>query len=453
MKEHSGIVNMLVPKCDSKRAEAERVASLVISQLERVINGADDLQETASVESPHDLFTDDLANSNSNNNSSSAGDTSFLKLIQKSISNNNSQPAQKFRREPEMYPVIASLFRFTEDLITKFAHTQDSTDKSPSQSVKVYSKTDVSPKDSDNYLRIDLGLFLNDMWERPAFDDSLVREDKDFEIGAIDPRYADIFAVIEAKVSENDQAHAYKQLLLYTYNIYWRQHDRRFAWGLTVCDSIVRACVIGNDGALASERMDLTEIDGRSTFVQLLVNMSYCGREQLGFDPTIRHNRAKSLWEIDVYNDSDNSKTTCEIVSVMQAADRLFGRHTRCFKCKLADDSLNLGHFIVKDAWAYAECDSDMADLRDEVSILRDINEQLGADASLEGTIPKLHWGGVVKITAQDGFTADDISDPLFKILDGEDSTKHHRVHKRLAMGPIGEPLRKAKSIMTALSV
>ncbi|KAJ2595421.1 hypothetical protein GGF39_003828, partial [Coemansia sp. RSA 1721] len=451
-KVHNDVLNMVVPKCSLKRAEAERVASLVAAQLESVVVGT----------TSHSLPNDDSNSSKSrgrargrarargkstNTSSGSINEMRFLKLTCNQSPAKDNQSTAKFRNESEMYPVIASLLQYIEGSIGKFASTHDSTHTGPSQSVKVFGKADTSPKDSDNYLRIDLGLFVKDMWKRPEFEDSRVKNNNGADSGITDPRYADIFAVVEAKISKRDQIQAYNQLLLYTYNIYWRQHDRRFAWGLTVCDTIVRACVFGNDGFLSSEDMDLAKADGRSEFVKLLVNMTYCGREQLGFDPTIRYNDTSSSWEIDVFNDSDGGKTTCEIVSVMQAAERVFGRHTRCFECKLADDDQSRGHFIVKDAWAYAECDSDSQDLRDEVSVLRDINEQLGADASLDGKIPTLYWGGVVKMAGQDGITTDDVADPLFKILEGGDSAKHRRVHKRLAMGPIGEPLRMAKSV------
>ncbi|KAJ1812064.1 hypothetical protein LPJ56_005615, partial [Coemansia sp. RSA 2599] len=437
-----------------------------------IVKGDEKLSDTAATSKVIDpgMFGNDSVNSSdtSKNSSSSSSSTNiddmrFLKPIQKPIAGKDAQHAPRFRRESEMYPAIASLFRLVERLICKFAILQDSTQKtSPSQSVKVYEKADVGPKDSDNYLHIDLGLFISDMWKHPAFNDRAMKHNKGPEIGAADPKYADIFAIVKAKISEDDQVDAYKQLLLYTYSIYWHQHDCRFAWGLTVCDTAIRACVFGNDGFLASDKMDLSEADGRSAFIGLLVNMAYCGREQLGFDPTIRYNSVRSMWEIDVFNDSDSTKTTCEIVSVMQAAERIFGRHTRCFRCKLPDDengteknndsdsdsdSNGLGHFIVKDAWAYAEGDPDSPGFRDEVSVLRSINEQLGADASFEGTIPKLHWGGVVRITGQDGVALEDKADPLFQILSNEDSANHRRVHKRLAMGPIGEPLRMVRSV------
>ncbi|KAJ1805240.1 hypothetical protein LPJ75_005370, partial [Coemansia sp. RSA 2598] len=386
---HNDIINMLAPKCSSKRAEAQRVASLVTRELEGIAKGDEKLSDIAAASEDIEpvMFGNDSVDSsdtskNSSSSSTSIDDMRVLKLIQKPIAGKDAQPVPRFRRESEMYPAIASLFRLVERLICKFAISQDSTQKtSPSQSVKVYEKADFSPKDSDNYLRIDVGLFISDMWKRPAFNGRAVKHNKGPEIGAVDPKYADIFAVVEAKVSEDDQVDAYKQLLLYTYNIYWRQHDRRFAWGLTVCGTAVRACVFGNDGFLASDKMDLSEADGRSAFVGLLVNMAYCGREQLGFDLTIRYNSVRSMWEIDVFNDSDGTKTTCEIVSVMQAAERIFGRHTRCFRCKLPDDenesdndsnsnsdnnSNGLGHFIVKDAWAYAEGDPDSPGFRDE---------------------------------------------------------------------------------------
>ncbi|KAJ1802284.1 hypothetical protein LPJ56_006205, partial [Coemansia sp. RSA 2599] len=199
---HNNIVDMLAPKCSSKRAEAQRMASLVVGELESFVKGDEKLSDTAATSEDIDpgMFgNNSVDNSDTSKNSSSSmsiDDMRFLKLIQKPIAGKDARPAPRFKRESEMYPAIASLFRLVERLVCKFAISQDSTQKiRPSQSVKVYEKADVSPKDSDNYLRIDLGLFISDMWKRPAFNDRAVKHNKGPEIGAADPKYADIFAV------------------------------------------------------------------------------------------------------------------------------------------------------------------------------------------------------------------------------------------------------------------
>ncbi|KAJ1680301.1 hypothetical protein EV182_000287 [Spiromyces aspiralis] len=55
------------------------------------------------------------------------------------------------------------------------------------------------------------------------------------------PSYYELFAVIEAKRSVSGEDEAFEQLLVYT---------RRFAWGVVVCGSSVRICLLGPNEAM-----------------------------------------------------------------------------------------------------------------------------------------------------------------------------------------------------------
>ncbi|KAJ1718005.1 hypothetical protein LPJ61_006956, partial [Coemansia biformis] len=99
--------------------------------------------------------------------------------------------------------------------------------------------------------------------------------------------YRDAAAVIEVKRFPYQQRDAYKDLFVYMRNIYVNQHNRRYAWGLTICGTHVRACLFGHDKVIASDAMDVSTVDGRHRFVSLLVNWALCESAQLGYDPTI----------------------------------------------------------------------------------------------------------------------------------------------------------------------
>ncbi|KAJ1676264.1 hypothetical protein EV182_008539, partial [Spiromyces aspiralis] len=104
--------------------------------------------------------------------------------------------------------------------------------------------TDVKPKGSDGSTRIDVGLV------EVSPDGTLADLDKPSS-------YYELFAVIEAKRSVSGDDRAFEQLLLYTRQLYALQHDRRFAWGVVVCGSSVRVCLLGpNEAVFASTVMD-----------------------------------------------------------------------------------------------------------------------------------------------------------------------------------------------------
>ncbi|KAJ2311582.1 hypothetical protein IWW54_002561 [Coemansia sp. RSA 2705] len=52
--------------------------------------------------------------------------------------------------------------------------------------------------------------------------------------------YADLSMIVEAKGSTREQEIAYRQMFRYSRPIYQFQPDRRYLWGLTVCDTDVR---------------------------------------------------------------------------------------------------------------------------------------------------------------------------------------------------------------------
>ncbi|KAJ2228645.1 hypothetical protein IWW45_006518, partial [Coemansia sp. RSA 485] len=142
-----------------------------------------------------------------------------------------------FIRESEMYPCIKALFRYVDDAI----------DRSPSagstrRRLKVCCESDTTPSGADDYNRIDIG--LSSRLKTPD-------DDASGELGK--PDYGDMLAVIEAKRSIAEQTTAYRQMYMYTRNIYPEQAGRRFVWGLTFCDSVAHACILGHDNVFSSD--------------------------------------------------------------------------------------------------------------------------------------------------------------------------------------------------------
>ncbi|KAJ2308512.1 hypothetical protein IWW55_000395 [Coemansia sp. RSA 2706] len=263
------------------------------------------------------------------------------------------------------------------------------------------------------------------------------------------PEYANTVALIEVRQCLSEQNCAYWQLAQRTHTLHSTQINRRFAWGLTVCGTHVRACLFGNDDILASKVMGVATESGRKQFVTLLVNWAMCESQRLGYDSTVRYNGETSQWEIDVWDDESRVTHTYIHERTLFDISSQFGRRTRCF---IASAKENSGEqpapkVLIKDAWAPTEFpDSEV--VRDELSNLRTIRDKLGADNALAGTYSHLEAGGVVQQMQTKQKTADDTTGSIFADIDAavlEDVPA--RIHRRVATTPVGEQLKSVRSV------
>ncbi|KAJ2748669.1 hypothetical protein GGI19_006017, partial [Coemansia pectinata] len=103
------------------------------------------------------------------------------------------------------------------------------------------------------------------------------------------PAHHLIVADAEIVGHPDDYNEAKLRLATKTKALYFNQHNRRFAWGLTVSNHTIHAYVFGTDGIWASTAMDISNEKGRRAFISLLVDWSLCSVDRLGFDPSIRY--------------------------------------------------------------------------------------------------------------------------------------------------------------------
>ncbi|KAJ2695207.1 hypothetical protein GGH99_000284, partial [Coemansia sp. RSA 1285] len=219
------------------------------------------------------------------------------------------------RPERQMYRPMQAFHLFVAQFIrfhlgdTAQGNTQSGV-VGPPRLILPYEHVDVKSFGTDDMTRSDIGLAVSKM-------------DADAALVEGRPYNNEQFAVVEAKSSASKAAaesaagaalstadeqdekldattvQAFKQLFLYTRQVYANQCDRRFMWGITACDTRVRACVATSGGALASHEMDTSTEKGRREYIQLLVDWSMCDWQQLGFDPSVRWLKNLNCWEID----------------------------------------------------------------------------------------------------------------------------------------------------------
>ncbi|KAJ2659241.1 hypothetical protein IWW48_003578 [Coemansia sp. RSA 1200] len=350
----------------------------------------------------------------------------------------------------------------------------------PSRLILPYEHVDVKSFGTDDMTRSDIGLAVSKM-------------DADAALVEGRPYNNEQFAVIEAKASASKAAaesatgavlsmtdeqdekldantvQAFKQLFLYTRQVYAKQCDRRFMWGITACDTRVRVCVLTSGGALASHEMDTNTEKGHREYIQLLVNWSMCNWWQLGFDPSVRWLKDLDCWEIDVprlavgTDDAGQQPTALSITyyfdSVYIAASHLFGRHTRCFPAsskRPVSKELVEPEVLIKDTWSFVRRKNggdDNTGEHGEIAFLARIRRMLDQKPEYRNNLPTLVDGGPVRLDV-DGASVDDTTDLFLGELSkqlhpaGDDPSDYsYYSHNRMAMTPIGKRLRDIPSI------
>ncbi|KAJ1949533.1 hypothetical protein FBU59_001101 [Linderina macrospora] len=306
---------------------------------------------------------------------------------------------------------------------------------------------DFKPFDSDTKVRIDGALGFTDV---------------DSDVHSMDLKgYAAVLAVLELKWHRSRTNEAYDQNIDYTRNIFACQHSRRFGWGLTGCGSEVRAMLYLPDFVLASTAMELSTDAGRRAFVKFLVYWSLCEEDQLGYDPTIRRAEGGGCYEIDCYDREEQTITKMYSNTLVLSASRVLGRHTRCYVAfpTIEDATSEPTDFtskearVIKDAWAQSATDDSKSDDRNEVMHLDHVRDIFnGKDLGFPYVMSDAC--GDVMLRSGDGFWVDStktilsaLSDESRKMCLAEDQAKlPNRIHRRLCMTPVGEPLRTLKS-------
>ncbi|KAJ1725017.1 hypothetical protein LPJ61_005681, partial [Coemansia biformis] len=217
----------------------------------------------------------------------------------------------------------------------------------PRRLILPFRKVDTNPAGADDGTRIDVGLRCCSLSSRVE--------------AQVDPDYLSMFAVVEAKgqATKANTMDAYVQLFDYTRNMYYNQLRLRFAWGLICCGSVVNACIFGNYKAYASPDIDVMGADGRREFIRLLVGWSVCSVRQLGQDESIDYDAELECYTIAVPDsDAPDGYKVYYTDTMVMGAERLFGRHCRCFKAtatkpteKVTEHNPLKHTVIIKDSW------------------------------------------------------------------------------------------------------
>ncbi|KAJ2254568.1 hypothetical protein GGI13_002086, partial [Coemansia sp. RSA 455] len=386
---------------------------------------------------------------------------------------------QSISNEKAMYGSIGAFIDYVALIVQeKLISLADSSSDSGLGRRLVLSSTkfDYNSSDTDDTMRIGMGL------ARANISDPIDNICRRFS-------YYEVLAVLEAKRNGDDDGFkdSFKRLYMNLREMYQQQHNLRFAWGVTVSGRLVRVCHFGHDRAISSCHMDISTPKGRRSFIEVLVNWSFCEESQLGRDPTMEYLHDLRFWKVACPSEKDCMGEGADVKyyyfsTVKCHAERVFGRHTRCF---LATDIMPtavvsttnplIPTVVVKDSWAFSKRNAS-DDACDEVSFLNKIKEGLSAQAAAKDIIfPKIEAGGRVSFR-RNGKWVEDNTDTMYglgklaeantddvnelgKLADdntdnvnglGEARSENDpffRAHRRIVMSPIGESLRSTKSV------
>ncbi|KAJ2842474.1 hypothetical protein GGI22_007542, partial [Coemansia erecta] len=372
--------------------------------------------------------------------------------------------------EVGMYSPISQLFCFVGGCV-KIESSHGLQPARPKRIVVPFAKPDRKCVDSDENSRVDVVLYLNPV---DSYKVGTMRENPAAYRNK-SPALANTFAIVEAKSAINGVHRAFPQLFQYTRGIYNQQFNRRFAWGLAVGGRHVQVVFFGPNYALASPTLDVGQRDGRSQLVRLLVNWSFCEAHRLGYDPAIMYHRNPDHYEIRVAQGDEMVSYYSR--SAVMSAERLFGRHTRCFLASKQKPTPGVepeADVFIKDAWPEATEDESV-DYRDEskhlgaIAKMLDEVRDLKDGPKLEGMCPRYQGGGRVLIKrravddediepVQDtsrSILSQHIRDQLDRLAKDEIPSKCPplRVHKRICMQGIGRPLKFIGNLLELICV
>ncbi|KAJ2168133.1 hypothetical protein GGH15_001634 [Coemansia sp. RSA 562] len=369
--------------------------------------------------------------------------------------------------EKHIYPCFLELINFVAELVVRPLKDQKpaSLDEQPKRLVRSYELTDVKPDNSESGRRVDLALKCDAIYYETG--DNAEYDEDSFQISEAclkennewsdkRPNYPRIFAIVEVKPNSSyaNMEKGFAQLVKYTHEIYWNQCNRHFIWGLVSGGSEVKACVFGPNFLLASQFMDVTSTAGRLELIRFLVNWSFCEPSKLGYDPAIRFNWKYWCFTIDMVNSNGPmpAQTTYYLREIVVIAERVFGRHTRCFVVgeqppSLDENSDNSGDILIKDAWPEVSGSAE-DDMRDESKLLERVSNGLAGRSEFNGLYPKFLGGGRMQIQNAHGDSVDETTRTVLgETVWAQLGDLPLRAHMRIAMSGVGEPLKTIKSI------
>ncbi|KAJ2811977.1 hypothetical protein H4S07_001714 [Coemansia furcata] len=257
--------------------------------------------------------------------------------------------------------------------------------------------------------------------------------------------------VANAEIARDSDFYKLTELKLATRTkaLYFDQHNRRFAWGLTALSRTIHAYIFGIDDIWASNAMDITRAKGRRAFISLLVGWSLGSVDRLGFDPTIRYvldgDNGDPYLEIDTFVPVLVDVHTIKVERrtyfgnrCIVAAESLTGRRARYFAVSANRYSVGKSAFLIKDVWMLFGDDS--ACDRRESSFLKVLHAEFNKPGESRDSYSRILNSGPVSFIRGDTF----VDDVTFVVFAGLPDISQDRQHSRTVVQWAGNLISSA---------
>jgi hypothetical protein len=223
------------------------------------------------------------------------------------------------------------------------------------------------------------------------------------------------------------------------------QPTRSFVVGLTLCGSSMRLWQFDRAGAIGSELLDINETNQNlSKFLTLILLFVSANKQVLGFDPTFIDTEAQvgtKTRKVQMIQVSTKSGPQDFIIDrQIFRARGICGRGTTCWQAHLSGDKHT--KFLIKDSWQ-------PADGKPEGEMLRKVTEKEVPH------VARYHHHEDVKVASQivdlKSYVRADLdfeSCEKIQVTDewSEESLEFsNRVHRRLILRDVGQPIWKVK--------
>lgn len=227
------------------------------------------------------------------------------------------------------------------------------------------------------------------------------------------------------------------QLTRVAYAVFVAQPGRRFVAGLSIANQTLRLHLFDRAGAVHSRGYNIH--NSPDFLVRVLDALTTAPLQCLGFDPTlcfsttiIQKKHPRAVLHIEV----DGKKYTID--DYLFYSEMIRGRATLCF---VVIDPANNARYVVKDCWTRSG----------RVAIEEDMLQRMKSCGLTYG-VPILEAAWTVRISGEDDSTC--IRRPSYLIENSEDPPPLEiRVHRRLLLASVGEPLTRFSCIQELVSV
>ncbi|KAJ2743115.1 hypothetical protein GGI20_004001, partial [Coemansia sp. BCRC 34301] len=259
-----------------------------------------------------------------------------------------------------------------------------------------------------------------------------------------DTHYQHVDLVIEAKTNDTDATSAVEQIIKYMQNMLAQQHDRRYAIGLTICNTMAKFVICSPSLVVASTAMNLGTRAGCESFIRLMVDLSVCSVDMIGLD--------SSMQRLDMQDDGEllyrmRVANMDYFAKCIQPVEYIIGDYLRRFDGWADEACVGNPQFLVQDSWPLTNPNGDA---RNEVDQLHRIHTEYGGNEVYAGMYPTVHLSGrVYQPTPGGAMGQEDTTAALFAGLhDDRGRLKQWgRTHQRDVLGYVGVPTLQCENV------